>query len=85
MILRPICGDRVGLREALDDLAFAYLRPVGDAVHVRRIVALTDCLTREHLRALVRGRFRIGPAQKARKVTAPSTRSSWARCRIATG
>jgi hypothetical protein len=56
---------RVGLRQALDELASAYRRPVGDAVHVRRIVALADRLTREHPRALVRGRFRIGPAQKA--------------------
>ncbi len=56
---------RVGLRQALDDLATAYRRPVGDAAHVRRIVALADRLTREHPRALVRGRFRIGPAQKA--------------------
>jgi hypothetical protein len=58
-------GFRVGLRQALDDLATVYRRPVGDAVHVRRIVALADRLTREHPRALVRGRFRIGPAQKA--------------------
>jgi hypothetical protein len=58
-------GFRVGLRLALDDLMSAYRRPVGDAVHVRRIVALADHLTHEHSRALVRGRFRIGPAQKA--------------------
>ncbi len=58
-------GFRVGLRRALDEYATEYTGHVDDRAHTRRIGALADRLSRNHASALVAGRFRIGPAQKA--------------------
>jgi hypothetical protein len=56
---------RIGLRSTLDALTKDYSRRVSETVHIQHIASLADGLSRRHGRALAKGRFRIGPAQKA--------------------
>jgi len=56
---------RAGLRRGLDEYAAEYATTVPSDAHVRHIATLADRLSRNHTAALVEGRFRIGPAQKA--------------------